>query len=172
MKDHDSEARWQSLVSYTHRLAREHCRPISAEDARDLAQDALVAFLSQERLRGPVLEPHAWLLAVLRHLDADRRRRRTRRREQALPSEECEIHSKNGPLGGWESLERMLDDLRPHVTPLERSIALALAAGETRGQIARETTEEVGHVYSAAKRILERVRKFVEQDEELSGDRW
>lgn len=71
---------WLDLASLARRLARR--RPESADDADDVAQEALTRLVTEERgSTFPIDNPASWLRVVIRNLAVRRGKRRERIRE-------------------------------------------------------------------------------------------
>lgn len=159
---------WPALVRYVESLLASNCRRLPAADAPDLVQDSLFALFRQQLDKGPLRDCRVWLIKVVSNLDVERVRRRRRRREQGLPQDEDQVHGFPGARqpDAWAKLEELLHDAIPGLTPFERAVALALAAGDTRARIAEDMGETRARVAAAAKKVLECLRKYFEQDEE------
>lgn len=156
------------LVHHVDFATRVYCHLLGQHDRKDVAQDALAAFLERAHCNRPVEEPHAWLVAVVRNLDALRRRRS--QRGKAHPLSDSAVQEPASRDDEWAKLEQLLGEVTPPFTEDEKNDLRALAAGQTRSQIARELGEKVRVVEDRIKRELKRLEIFLGSGKSTGGE--
>lgn len=156
------------LVEHVDFAARIYCHLLGQHEREDVAQDALAALLERAHRNRPVREPNAWLVAVVRKLDAVRRRRRHRGRALRLSDSTVQEPASRDDL--WAKLEQLLEAVYPPYTEDEKDDLRALAAGRTRHEIARELGQKVRVVEARIKKSLERLKIFLGSGKSTDGE--
>ena len=170
----DLAARLLDHVSF---VVRVYCRLFPDHDQKDLVQDAMIAFVERAKERASVDEPFTWLTAVVRNLHRERCRARSRDKAQVSLSrpdaagdgetEPFQIACRSDP---WAELIKLLAEVTPPFSEQEKAELLAIAAGQTRREIAVELGAKPVVVDARIKKNLERVRFFVERGKCSSGE--
>lgn len=182
--DHGNNAAWEELDTRYRPIITGFARRmgLSAEDAADVAQDALVKFAQDyqagkyDRGRGRL---RTWLMIIVKYRVLDIRRANANRREQAAGSVQLEIEDEKTLDQLWESerrasiLRQALTDLKLNSRISEKTVS-AFEQYVLKERQAEVVAAELGmtthDVYMAKNRVAEKLREMLDRLEHLFDD--